>query len=58
MSSSPHEALPTKPYQSGVPGDKLFAAQQSAVYLLGVLDGLTPAQSGRVYDWAGIEIEA
>ena len=48
----------SKPYQAAVPNDRLFTAKQSASRLLGVLDGLTPAQSGRVYDWAGVEIEA
>jgi len=48
----------SKPFQAGVPGGKLFAPEQSARCLLGVLDGLTPAQSGRVYDWAGVEIQA
>lgn len=48
----------SKPYQGGVPDDKLFAPEQSALCLLSVLDGLTPAQSGGVYDWAGVEIQA
>lgn len=48
----------SKPYQAGVPDDKLFAAPVAARHLLGVLDSLTPVQSGRVYDWAGIEIPA
>ena len=47
----------SKPYQPGVPDDKLFAAEQAARNLLGVLDSLTPLQSGRVYDWAGVEIQ-
>lgn len=48
----------SKPYQAGVPNDKLFTPEESARRLLGVLDGLTPAQSGRLYDWAGAEIQA
>ena len=48
----------SKPYQAGVPNDKLFAADQAARNLLGVLDSLTPLQSGYVYDWAGLEIQA
>ncbi|CAJ0855294.1 hypothetical protein AMST5_00820 [freshwater sediment metagenome] len=48
----------SKPYQAGVPDDKLFAPEESTRRLLGVLDGLTPTQSGRVYDWAGVEIQA
>lgn len=48
----------SKPYQAGVPDDKLFAADQAARNLLTVLDSMTPMQSGRVYDWAGVEIQA
>ncbi len=48
----------SKPFQSGVPEAKLVAADQAAENLLGVLDRLTPLQSGRVYDWAGVEIPA
>ena len=48
----------SKPYQAGVPNGKLFSPDESARRLLAVLDGLTPAQSGRVYDWAGVEIQA
>jgi NAD(P)-dependent dehydrogenase (short-subunit alcohol dehydrogenase family) len=48
----------SKPYQAGVPDDKLFAADQAARNLLAVLDSLTPMQSGRVYDWAGVEVQA
>lgn len=48
----------SKPYQTGVPKDKLFTPEQSARQLLQVIDGLTPGQSGRVYDWAGLEIQA
>lgn len=47
----------SKPFQAGVREGKLFTAKESARRLLAVLDGLTPAQSGRVYDWAGSEIE-
>lgn len=48
----------SKPYQGGVTGDKLFTPEQSALRLLRVLDGLTPARPGRVYDWAGVEVKA
>jgi NAD(P)-dependent dehydrogenase (short-subunit alcohol dehydrogenase family) len=48
----------SRPYQKGVTDDNLFTAQLAAQHLLGVLDGLAPVQSGRVYDWAGIEIPA
>ncbi len=46
----------SKPFQSNVADDRLFTTDQSAAYLLGVLAALTPAQSGRLFDWAGQEI--
>lgn len=46
------------PFQGNVKSDKLFTAKQSAGYLLDVLDGLTPAQSGRVFAWDGEEVPA
>ncbi len=48
----------SKPYQAVVANDKLFAAEQAARNLLRVLDSLTPMQSGRVFDWAGVEVLA
>ncbi|MFH1516272.1 MAG: C-factor, partial [Pseudomonadota bacterium] len=35
-----------------------FTPDQSAEYLLNVLDGLTPADTGKCFDWAGKEIPA
>ncbi|WP_294322113.1 SDR family NAD(P)-dependent oxidoreductase [uncultured Sphingomonas sp.] len=46
----------SKPFQRGVPAEKLFAPAYSAERLLAVLDGLTPAQSGRIFAWDGAEI--
>lgn len=46
----------SKPYQKGVPNAKLFSPQQAAKALLAVTETLTPDQSGRVFDWAGLEI--
>jgi NAD(P)-dependent dehydrogenase (short-subunit alcohol dehydrogenase family) len=48
----------SKPFQSGVPDKQLFSAEQSAAYLLGVIDGLQSSDSGKVFDWAGKEIPA
>lgn len=48
----------SKAFQGGVPGDKLFTPQQAAGLLLGVVDGLTPADSGKCFDWAGTEVPA
>jgi NAD(P)-dependent dehydrogenase (short-subunit alcohol dehydrogenase family) len=46
----------SKPFQANVADAKLFTAAQSAAHLLAVLSDLTPAQSGRVFDWAGDEV--
>jgi NAD(P)-dependent dehydrogenase (short-subunit alcohol dehydrogenase family) len=43
----------SKPFQRGVPADKLFTPAFAAVQLLAVLDQLTPADSGGFIDWAG-----
>ncbi|MEP1145068.1 MAG: SDR family NAD(P)-dependent oxidoreductase [Henriciella sp.] len=48
----------SKPFQSGVPDKKLFSADQSAAYLLNVIDGLDPKDTGKAFDWAGKEIPA
>lgn len=47
----------SKPFQKNVPASKLFTPDQSAGYLLSVLDQLTPAQSGRFFGWDGQEIQ-
>lgn len=44
------------PFQSGVPDGKLFTPAQSAAYMLGVIGGLTPQDSGKCFDWSGKEI--
>lgn len=46
----------SKPFQRGVSADKLFTADFSAQSMLAVLDGLTPAESGRIFAWDGKEI--
>lgn len=48
----------SKPFQSGVPDKQLFSAEQSATFLLNVLAGLTPRDSGKVFDWAGKAVPA
>lgn len=48
----------SKAFQGGVPGEKLFSPPQSAGYLLGVVDRLTPEDSGKCFDWAGKEVPA
>ncbi|WOR15628.1 SDR family NAD(P)-dependent oxidoreductase [Hyphomonas sp. FCG-A18] len=48
----------SKPFQSNVPDKQLFTPEQSASYLLNVIAGLTPDDSGKAFDWAGKEIPA
>ncbi len=43
----------SQPFQGNVPDGKLFTPQHSAESLLAVLNGLTPQDSGGVFDWAG-----
>ena len=43
----------SKPFQSAVDPAKLFTPPRSARALLGVLDRLTPADSGRLWAWDG-----
>jgi NAD(P)-dependent dehydrogenase (short-subunit alcohol dehydrogenase family) len=48
----------SRPFQGGVPEGRLFDAADSAAKLLAVLDGLGPADSGRVFAWDGTEVPA
>lgn len=48
----------SKPFQASVPEGKLFTPEYSAAKMLAVLDRLTPADSGGVFDWAGKHIPA
>ncbi len=48
----------SKPFQRAVPDGKLFTPATSAKYLLGVLNGLTAEDSGKVFAWDGREIPA
>jgi NAD(P)-dependent dehydrogenase (short-subunit alcohol dehydrogenase family) len=43
----------SKPFQKNIPPGQLFAPGQTASYLLDVLDGLTPAQSGQFLAFDG-----
>jgi NAD(P)-dependent dehydrogenase (short-subunit alcohol dehydrogenase family) len=47
----------SKPFQGNVPEGKLFTPEYSAGKLLEVVDGLSAADSGNLYDWAGERIE-
>ncbi len=46
----------SKPFQSYVQPGKLFTPEQSATYLIDILESATPEYSGKVYDWAGKEV--
>ncbi|MEL7042928.1 MAG: SDR family NAD(P)-dependent oxidoreductase [Pseudomonadota bacterium] len=48
----------SKPFQKSVPDRQLFSPEQSASYLLSVIDQLTPDDTGKAFDWAGEEIPA
>ncbi len=52
------ESALSQPFQSGLAEGQLTAPQQAATNLLGVMAGLTPAQSGRVFDFRGDEVPA
>lgn len=47
----------SRPFTGRTPKEKLFSAQQSADYLLDVIDGFEPADSGGVFAWDGSRIE-
>ncbi len=46
------------PFQSGLPDGQLTMPGDAAANLLGVLSRVTPAQSGRVFDFRGEEVPA
>lgn len=48
----------SEPFQGNVPDKKLFTPDHSAQCLLGVIDGLIPGDTGKVFDWAGDEVPA
>ena len=48
----------SEPFQKGVSPEALFTPAVSAGYLLGVLDSLTPSDSGGVFAWDGARIPA
>ncbi|MGF1446164.1 MAG: SDR family NAD(P)-dependent oxidoreductase [Pikeienuella sp.] len=44
------------PFRSQISEEALFTPEDAAANLLAVLDGLTPEQSGGLFDWSGAEI--
>lgn len=47
----------SKPFTGSTPPEKLFTPEQSAGYLLAVIDGLKPEDSGGLFAWDGQKIE-
>lgn len=47
----------SKPFQGNVSEGKLFTPEYSAEKLLSVIDGLSEADSGNLFDWAGKQVE-
>lgn len=43
----------SKPFQKNVPQDQLFSPEQSVSYMLDVLDGLKPADTGKLWAFDG-----
>lgn len=48
----------SKPFQANVPPEKLFSPEKAAKYCLEVLQNLTVAESGNLFDWQGKRIPA
>lgn len=46
----------SEPFTGGVPEGKLFTPEQSAGYLMAVIEGLTPENTGRFWSWDGSEL--
>jgi NAD(P)-dependent dehydrogenase (short-subunit alcohol dehydrogenase family) len=46
----------SRPFQRGVPAEKLFTPSRSASHLLEVIDGLSPSRSGSLIAWDGSDV--
>ncbi|MGD8977260.1 MAG: SDR family oxidoreductase [Gammaproteobacteria bacterium] len=46
----------SRPFQRNVPDGKLFSTERAVGQLLAIIDGVTPADSGRFFAWDGSEI--
>jgi NAD(P)-dependent dehydrogenase (short-subunit alcohol dehydrogenase family) len=51
------DTMLSQPFQNNVPAEKLFDSSRAARQLLTVLEGLEPAQSGKIFAWDGTEIQ-
>lgn len=47
----------SEPFQSNVPDEQLFSVERTVGYMLSVIDGLTPDDSGGFFAWDGKTIE-
>jgi NAD(P)-dependent dehydrogenase (short-subunit alcohol dehydrogenase family) len=47
----------SKPFQKNVAAERLFTPDYAAAQMLGVLDTLSPADSGKCFAWDGAEIQ-
>lgn len=47
----------SEPFRSNVPEGQLFTPEHASACLTAVIAGLTPADSGKVFDWAGKEVQ-
>ena len=47
----------SEPFQSNLPEGQLTAPAEAAENLLGVVDGLSPGDSGQLFDWEGERVE-
>ena len=47
----------SEPFQANLPEGQLTPPADAAGNLLGVLEGLTPEDSGQLFDWAGERVE-
>jgi hypothetical protein len=52
------DSVLSAPFQTGLADGQLTNPRDAADNLLGVLAGLSPAQSGRVFDFRGDEVPA
>ncbi|RAN40526.1 SDR family NAD(P)-dependent oxidoreductase [Hyphomonas sp. GM-8P] len=52
------DTLLSKPFQGNLPDGQLFTPPNAVSHLLRVIYGLTPADTGKCFDWAGKEIPA
>lgn len=50
------ESALSQPFQKNVPSEKLFSPQTTANYLMAIIEGLKPEDSGKFWSWDGSEL--